>query len=259
MIKKVLYQELRPDEFIERVNACPIAYLPLGTLEWHSLHLPYGTDMMIPLEMFKRYAARVGGVVLPPLYLGPDGTLEHDGEMYYGMDFYSFENGHPKHLIGNMHYIPEPFYVQIIEYIIKNLKRSGFAALIVFGHGPSVDALLRERERLENQFEMKIHSLTDFCGEGPEGRMPGDHAAFYETAMFMALCPESVDLTLLPDDKPPISVWGHDPRAGAVKEEGERLIALYEEQAVFKLIELAKTLPKPNLTLEYHQIKDLRY
>jgi len=31
---KVLYEELHPDEFIERINECPIAYLPLGTLEW---------------------------------------------------------------------------------------------------------------------------------------------------------------------------------------------------------------------------------
>jgi creatinine amidohydrolase len=210
--------------------------------------------MAIPLEFFKRVAERAGGVVLPPLFLGPDGVLEHDGKMYYGMDFYSFEDGYPQHLIGNMHYIPEPLFIQIIEHIMKNLKRSGFAALVSFGHGPSMDALLKNRERLENEFEMKIFSLTDFCGN-----MPGDHAAFYETAMFMALCPDSADFALLPDDKPPISVWGREPRVAAIKEEGERLVALYEEQTVAKLIEINEILPKPDLTLEYNHVKDLRY
>ena len=35
MADKVLYEELCPKEFEERITVCPIAYLPLGTLEWH--------------------------------------------------------------------------------------------------------------------------------------------------------------------------------------------------------------------------------
>ncbi|MHC4805537.1 MAG: PhoPQ-activated pathogenicity-related family protein, partial [Planctomycetota bacterium] len=33
--QKVLYAELTPQEFRDRIAAAPIAYLPLGTLEWH--------------------------------------------------------------------------------------------------------------------------------------------------------------------------------------------------------------------------------
>ena len=258
MTSKVLYQDMFPHEFIERVMACPIAYLPLGTLEWHSLHLPYGTDMMIPLEMFKRIAARVGGVVLPPLFLGPDGVFEREGKMYYGMDFYSFTEGNPRRLIGNAHYIPEDLYIQIIEGIIQNLKDSGFADLTVFGHGPSNDAALKHRERLENQYEIRIFSITDFCGDD-SGGMPGDHAAFYETAMFMGLFPGIAKLDLLPEDKPPISVWGRDPRVDTIKEDGEGFIRMYEEKTIERLIEINKTLPKPDLDLNYEHVKDLRY
>ncbi|HOV69912.1 MAG TPA: creatininase family protein [Clostridia bacterium] len=251
---KVLYQELLPDEFIERVNACPIAYLPLGTLEWHSFHLPYGPDMMIPLEMFKHIAEKAGGVVLPPLFIGPDGAIEHDGKLYFGMDYASFEDGYPQHLAGSMHYVPEPFFIQLLEYIIKNLTRSGFAGLVAFGHGPSVDALMKNRERLENSFNIRIFGLADFCGG-----IPGDHAAFYETAMALALFPELVNMQQLPDEVIPVSVWGRDPRISNLKEEGERMIKLYEEQAVAKLIELNTELPKPNLKLEYHHVRKLIY
>lgn len=44
MTEKVLYEELCPAEFQERLQACPVAYLPLGTLEWHGPHLPLGAD-----------------------------------------------------------------------------------------------------------------------------------------------------------------------------------------------------------------------
>ena len=33
-MKKVLYEELLPEEFVQRMQEMPVAYLPLGTLEW---------------------------------------------------------------------------------------------------------------------------------------------------------------------------------------------------------------------------------
>jgi len=62
---KVLYEELLPLEYLERLNACPIAYLPLGTLEWHGLHLPLGSDGLQSKGFFMRLAGRIGGIVLP--------------------------------------------------------------------------------------------------------------------------------------------------------------------------------------------------
>ena len=34
------YFELRPEEFRARIEQCAVAYVPLGTLEWHGEHLP---------------------------------------------------------------------------------------------------------------------------------------------------------------------------------------------------------------------------
>ena len=39
-MRKVLYEELLPEELVQRIQEMPVAYLPLGTLEWHGPHMP---------------------------------------------------------------------------------------------------------------------------------------------------------------------------------------------------------------------------
>jgi creatinine amidohydrolase len=252
MTDKVLYQELLPHELVERVNACPIAYLPAGTLEWHGFHLPYGVDMLLPLEVFKRLAARVGGVVLPPLFLGPDLEETHNGEAYYGMDILSFENGHPQHLTGNAYHIPKALYISILENICKNLKRNGFAALIGHGHGPSSNTLMECKERLEKEYGLFITNLYE-SGEG----MLIDHAAVNETSLMMGLHSGLVAMSHMPKGTPSPAVWGQDPRGVASEEEGMRLVGKNEMIMVAFLEKLKETLPKPRMKLEFTHVKDL--
>ena len=64
-MKKVLYEELLPEECVQRIQEMPVAYLPLGTLEWHGPHMPLGADGIQSKELFVRVAEKVGGVVLP--------------------------------------------------------------------------------------------------------------------------------------------------------------------------------------------------
>lgn len=96
-VRKVLYEELRPMEFIERLNECPVVYLPLGTLEWHGGHLPLGADGLQSREFFVKLAGKVGGIVLPMLFVGPEGGFKSvkDRKEYYGMDVISFDEGYP--------------------------------------------------------------------------------------------------------------------------------------------------------------------
>jgi len=72
MTGKVLYAELTPKEFRARLAAAPIAYLPLGTLEWHGEHLPLGADGIQSQGFFLRLAAQADGIVLPMLFVGPE-------------------------------------------------------------------------------------------------------------------------------------------------------------------------------------------
>ena len=252
MTSKVLYQEMLPHELVERVNVCPVAYLPVGTLEWHGFHLPYGVDMLLPSEIFKRLAARVGGVVLPPLFLGPDLEAEHGGEMYYGMDVLSFEEGRPQHLTGNAYHVPKELYIQILENILKNLKRNGFAALIGHGHGPSSNTLLECKERFEREYGIFVTNLYEIGKD-----MLTDHAAFNETSLMMALHGGLADLSQMPEGAPTPAVWGEDPRIAASAEEGRRMVAENEETVSRFLLALKEKLAHPQKRLEFHHVKDL--
>ena len=56
MINSVFYKDLQPAQLLEKITNCPIAYLPIGTLEWHGRHMPLGTDMLIPETVFAKVA-----------------------------------------------------------------------------------------------------------------------------------------------------------------------------------------------------------
>ena len=57
---RVRYQNLTPEEFRARLRERPIAYLPLGTLEWHGEHLPLGADALISEGTHGRMRQAVG-------------------------------------------------------------------------------------------------------------------------------------------------------------------------------------------------------
>ena len=50
-----------------------LVYLPLGSIEFHSAHLPVGLDGLTAHGVCTRAAARTGGIVLPTLFYGVGG------------------------------------------------------------------------------------------------------------------------------------------------------------------------------------------
>ena len=49
-------------------------------------HMPLGADGIQSKELFVRVAEKVGGVVLPMLFMGPDRVFYDRGTAFYGMD-----------------------------------------------------------------------------------------------------------------------------------------------------------------------------
>ena len=68
--REVRYERLRPAQIVEARNAAPVAYLPIGTIEWHGEHNPVGLDTLKIHALAIRCAQRSGGLVFPPLYYG---------------------------------------------------------------------------------------------------------------------------------------------------------------------------------------------
>jgi creatinine amidohydrolase len=131
------FGSLKAGELEACVSQCPLSFLPLGTLEWHGHHLPLGTDMLIPQGIFSRLAKDIGGVVLPPLFLGPDRVRQEQGNSYLiGME-YAVSTTPPRQLPGNAYWCPKGLFLMLCEQIIEQQKRCGIKCMVAAGHGPS--------------------------------------------------------------------------------------------------------------------------
>jgi creatinine amidohydrolase len=211
MPEKVHYAELLPHEFRARLAACPVGYLPLGTLEWHGEHGALGTDALIAAGLFTRAAQAFGGVVFPPLFLGPDrAQAGASGTLLVGMD-YADTTTPARQLDGSCYWVPEGVFLLLCESIIGQARRAGFTALVADGHGPSRWAWGRNVGAWEARFGIKLISVDR---DLPGWRSQIDHAAKNETSLMLALHPDLVDLARLPADRAiwPQGVGGEDPR-----------------------------------------------
>ena len=108
MTEKVDYEELLPHEFEERLAQRAVGYLPLGTLEWHGVQNALGADFIQARGLFRRAARRFGGIVLPPVWLGPDRiTGQESGPDLIGMDTADTTTPH-RQLPGSMYRMFQP-------------------------------------------------------------------------------------------------------------------------------------------------------
>ena len=208
----VRYEDLLPHQFRFRLAECPVAYLPLGTLEWHGEHLPLGSDAIISHGLMIEAAKKLGGIVMPPIYVGPDRSqLQLNGSQLQGMDTADVTTPH-RQLDGSCYWVSEGLFMSLIDNIIEQLKRAGFKVVFADGHGPSRNSWVNHLIEREVRFGLKLLGVTKDFRQSWQSQM--DHAAENETSLVMALRPDLVDLSQLPEDKSvwPQGVGGSDPR-----------------------------------------------
>ena len=220
----VYYIELTPEAFRERIACAPIAYLPLGTLEWHGEHLPLGSDGLQSSGFFARLANEVGGIVLPMLFLGPDLRWEREGRPYYGMDYYAAPGEETLQLTGSAYWVDDGFFEALLENVMRQLQRAGFRIVVAHGHGPSTQAFVGKTDDWE---AMGLKTFICWRGNEDDGLgLQTDHAAANETSLMMALHPELVCMEQL-DPAPevePLGLMGDDPRFHASPEKGREAL-----------------------------------
>lgn len=222
-LDSVRYVELRPREFRERIADAPIAYLPLGTLEWHAEHLPLGTDGIIARKFFTLLAERAGGIVLPMLFLGPDREETVDGISFYGMDVFAFRGESPKQLPGSAYWVDDELFEAILESTIERLERAGFRVIVAHGHGPSTTFVEERQSEWSERYGLEVFTCREAYAEGVEG-LQTDHAAANETSLMETIRSDLVSLDRLPAEEWPLGVDGEDPRVHATSERGEATI-----------------------------------
>ena len=75
---EVRFDRMVPIQVRVRRDACDLAYLPIGGLEWHGSHMPFGTDFLTVTHLAEEAARRFGGVAFPPLTYGDVRYILHE-------------------------------------------------------------------------------------------------------------------------------------------------------------------------------------
>ncbi|MGH2901296.1 MAG: creatininase family protein [Solirubrobacteraceae bacterium] len=211
----VLYELMRPEQIVRARAAAPVAYVPIGPLEWHGPHLPLGLDGLHAHEVAVRAAHVAGGVVLPTLFAGTE-TVRQPGPgpqslatlglprdaRVVGMDF-------PGHAVRSTYAEESSFGVTVRE-LVAGLLSGGFRIVIlVNGHGaPNHQATLRRiAAEADRPGARRVAYHLAFLPD-PGARGPG-HAAREETAIALALCPGQVRCDLLPPLDVPLRYADH--------------------------------------------------
>jgi creatinine amidohydrolase len=215
--EEVRYERLRPAELRARQGATPLLWFPVGVLEWHGEHNPYGLDFLKAHALCVRAARVAGGVVLPPVWTGTGGLTAGLG--------------------GSMAVRPTTWRL-LLEDLFAEFEAQGWKACVALsGHYPS-DARPETHKRILKEVAhafmldhgLRIWALSENELAADAG-YPGDHAAWGETSLLMALEPELVDLSRL-GDRPReelVGVYGEDPRT-ATPEAGARLVGVLVER-----------------------------
>ena len=242
-MEKVLYEELTPAEFEARLAQAPIAYLPLGTLEWHGRHLPLGSDGMQSQGFFKVLAQRAGGIVLPMLFVAPDLTKDYEGTTYIGMDFYARPEGQaPRQLPGSAYYVDSELFLRLLDAIMAQLARAGFKIVVGHGHGPSTKLFMTNAKELGDRYGLTLLSCWS-DQDKPGLGIQTDHAGANETSLMMHFHPDLVDMSALDPDPAvfPEAVLGQDPRTHASASLGAQAVDAVSARMAKELTELLKS------------------
>jgi creatinine amidohydrolase len=199
------YELMRPQEIVAERQRAPIAYIPLGPMEWHGPHLPYGVDMLHAYNLALDAVRETGGVVLPPLPLGTETYLEPQrvrdrgfigDERIMGMDF-------PGFILPSL-YVEDSAFGVIIHELVRALKRQEFRVIsIVNGHGGRNHRVTLDRIAIEESEPGRV-AVFHMFGLRTDQEYKGGHAERGETAFMMAYYPETVDMNALPPAPVPL-------------------------------------------------------
>lgn len=200
------YEECRPDELQRIVDARPVAYLPLGLLEHHGWQLPVGFDGIKARRLCERFARRTGGLVLPVAWCGSGG----------GHDRFKWTV-----------YQPPEASRAVLDTLIRRLYASGVRCFVLLaGHYPWRGVINGVLPALEAECPGATFIAGNEADIGAEDvRLPGDHAARWETAYGLALLPEFVDLDAMTPGRDEATAW---PAEGPVPEQDRHPRGCYD-------------------------------
>ena len=187
------FELLLPWQLREGVARRAVAYIPLGTYEWHGEHLPIGLDSLTSHGLCLRAAAKDGGVVLPPHY-------------------YSVGGGHGHYPWTIIKSEPDDIEAQLV-FTLQRLESFGFKLAVLFsGHFPELQLAMIDRVAAnwnKRHGMLKVFATAVNRIEGLE--LAPDHAAIFETTLLAAMHPDLIQLNRLKSlDEAPLKAGEND-------------------------------------------------
>ncbi len=248
-MRKVQYETMLPKEIRKAREKCPVAYLPMGILEWHGEFLPVGNDALKAHALCCRMAIEIGGLVMPAFYWA-DNRAEIAEVVFKPEHFKHLDRDHTTKMMEVYGLDHEQFhreaersreqggwrlFKEVLDHSLHQIESLGFRVIVtVSGHYP----LIRPSREVAESYagDARIWPIIGYDIVQDQGYR-GDHAAKWETSLLLALRPELVDLDGLKKAEELIGVMGEDPR-GASAEFGEKAISAIISRSSDKIREL---------------------
>ena len=174
-------EKLSPEGIEARLATASVAYLPLGSLEFHGPHLPVGLDALTAHGICLRAAELGGGIVLPPYYQAVGG-----------------EHGHYPWTIMSEN--PSAIETLLHETLTRLNDLGVHRAVILSGHFADDQRQLVTRVAARsNQTNSFLRTVARTIGQAPHPPVEPDHAGRFESLLLHAISPELVNVDALPD------------------------------------------------------------
>ena len=183
---KVKWEEMLPDEMLERMRECPVCYMAYGLAEPHGAYNALGLDWIKAQGLCERAAAASGGIVAPPFSWHVQERPQFD---------WPRRKGTKQSLCSS---IPGDLFLHMVMHQLRVFDAREFhAAVLVTGHYGGVEndmKLVCEYYARRSGTPMQIRCLADWESMS-YGNWRGDHAGPCETQQLMAIRPDLVDLS----------------------------------------------------------------
>ncbi len=177
-------------EVDEAIEACPVLFQPLGTIEWHGLHSIVGVD-----------ALKAHRPLLPRPEQEAAWWLRRFTAALVVWTSPTRSSSNPRTACSQS--------CSWLERLASEAVRQGFRAVIFLTGHYGAQIVVRETA-LRMSRTLGVPWVPEYFLALDEG-YHGDHAAWGETVLMMYLYPESVDLSRL-GEPPHQGVGGRDPR-----------------------------------------------
>jgi creatinine amidohydrolase len=224
-------ERMRPHQIAECRKNADVAFLPLGSLEWHGVQNPIGTDSLKAHNICCRAAEILGGgAVFPPLYWGlPKDSfdvarVEDVAEVASKVYDAELERMNSPLDHGGMD-IQEQWlhYQRLLRMCLEQIAAFGFKSIyICTGHNPLIHFAKPVAIVFTRVTRMAGVPVTVwFGGEFDAAGLTGDHGGKWETSHMMAVDEQLVDIAKISDNPAHKGVGAGIDALEATKEQGQ--------------------------------------